>query len=348
MFRKRPRDNESGESGKELARRDAAPPAAQSQAPTREASLEFLGGPRNDEKLVLTRIVTLIGRDETCDVAIDDSTVSREHGQIEQTVGQWVYTNFSENGTWINRKRAERVALSDGDILEIGSQTRIRFRLQEVQPTTVVAPVRRRPRRTREEIEAEAAQDETQEQKPRTVTSDLFKRRKVIIGLAAYLAAMVALFAFLGLRSDNGDSGPPMAERFEPEDLARWLDTLNFGLPRDMGMAAKKLKEAEQLYSGYQFGAPMDLYNAVRAFQEASEYAGGGRIRDFKYQKMFTDAKRDLVHELWTRYRDALVAEAQQNRLGARHLYWQILQRIPDSNNPRSFYAHIRYRLSRL
>ena len=84
MFRKRPRDepDESSES-KDLIRRDqgVGPPA-----PRLLASLEVSSGPDKGESFPLTRMITLIGRDETCDIVLSDETVSREHGKIDETL----------------------------------------------------------------------------------------------------------------------------------------------------------------------------------------------------------------------------------------------------------------------
>ena len=65
--------------------------------------------------------VVLLGRQDACDVVLDDPTVSRRHVQIAHRGGTMVICDLaSRNGTVLNGRRVGRAALRRGDLLELG------------------------------------------------------------------------------------------------------------------------------------------------------------------------------------------------------------------------------------
>ncbi|NIA20478.1 MAG: FHA domain-containing protein [Anaerolineaceae bacterium] len=344
MFRKRPRDesNESGQS-KDLVRRgQGAEPPAPSTAPPLLASLEATSGPDKGQSFPLTRMITLIGRDETCDIVLADETVSREHGQIEQHMTDWVYTNLSDNGTWINRKKVERLVLKNGDTIEVGGETRMRFRLAKPDQVEVAPAVRRRARlRHDQEVEEEV------EPHPRPqLAESLMRRRKLLVGIGVYLMVILAaviIFTLSGKGDDNRSRGA-VSEWKGPADIDAYLD---FDFPdyqENQRQANKKLDEAYLLYQNWRHGNPMDLYNSVKAFRESYYYRGGSWLT-FEHQRAYKRARTDLRDELWRLYNSALILEAQFHRAKAKDRYREILRRV-DQNNP--IYRHVERRLARL
>jgi hypothetical protein len=63
-----------------------------------------------------------IGRDPSCDIFLNDVTVSRDHAVIE-AVGDdiTVRDSGSLNGTYVNDKLVESAVLEDGDVVQIGT-----------------------------------------------------------------------------------------------------------------------------------------------------------------------------------------------------------------------------------
>ncbi len=79
------------------------------------------GGGRAGETFSLDRERTTVGRSPECDIFLDDVTVSRRHAVVAKRDGEFVIQDLeSLNGTFLNRKRIEETALSDGDELQIG------------------------------------------------------------------------------------------------------------------------------------------------------------------------------------------------------------------------------------
>jgi hypothetical protein len=63
----------------------------------------------------------LLGRHHSCDVVLDDPTVSRLHARLAFRHGKWVLNDLaSTNGTIINGVRLERCTLRPGDHLVLG------------------------------------------------------------------------------------------------------------------------------------------------------------------------------------------------------------------------------------
>ncbi len=74
-----------------------------------------------------------VGRDETADVVIDDAALSRRHFQICRQGTAYVLSDLnSQNGTWVDGKRAERTKLRHHDCIVAG---RTLFLFAEAQPS---------------------------------------------------------------------------------------------------------------------------------------------------------------------------------------------------------------------
>lgn len=96
-------------------------PEVQADSPG-AAMLVVSRGPQAGQQISLNRSHLALGRSATCDIVLDDVTVSRKHAEINRESGQYVITDAdSLNGTYVNRGLVNRAAvLSDGDELRIG------------------------------------------------------------------------------------------------------------------------------------------------------------------------------------------------------------------------------------
>ena len=64
---------------------------------------------------------TVIGRSQTCDIPISDSTVSRKHAVIRLAGEDWfLQDQDSSGGTFLNGKRVQASKLQPGDQIKIG------------------------------------------------------------------------------------------------------------------------------------------------------------------------------------------------------------------------------------
>jgi len=79
------------------------------------------GGGRAGETYPLRDERIAIGRHPDAKIFLDDVTVSRNHAVVVREGLAWVIVDEgSLNGTFVNRRRADRTLLSDGDEIQIG------------------------------------------------------------------------------------------------------------------------------------------------------------------------------------------------------------------------------------
>lgn len=79
---------------------------------------------RTLERFELDKPSVKIGRNEDCEVTIDNLGVSRYHAEIVEKDGFYVLRDLkSNNGTFVNGRRIEAYNLNDGDEISIGKFT---------------------------------------------------------------------------------------------------------------------------------------------------------------------------------------------------------------------------------
>jgi DNA-binding winged helix-turn-helix (wHTH) protein len=111
-----------------------AAPAADIPPPSK-AGGRLVAGRR---EWLLSEGSNVLGRDRECAVRVDSATVSRRHARIVVAPEETTVEDLrSKNGTRVNGRRVERrVALRDGDRIEVGSVT-IRYRTLDGLTSTV-------------------------------------------------------------------------------------------------------------------------------------------------------------------------------------------------------------------
>lgn len=75
----------------------------------------------------------ILGRSTECHLQVDDDGISRRHAKVGvDPDGQFRVEDLgSTNGTYVNGVRVDAVALKDGDKIQIGSNTVLKFSLQD-------------------------------------------------------------------------------------------------------------------------------------------------------------------------------------------------------------------------
>jgi len=99
---------------------------------SRQAYLIVISGPQVGKMFRLAKNIT-IGRSVDCDVHLDDEGISRQHARVEQDeFGNAVILDLgSTNGTYFNGTRISRYQLRDGDKIQVGSTTILKFSYQD-------------------------------------------------------------------------------------------------------------------------------------------------------------------------------------------------------------------------
>ncbi len=89
--------------------------------PPGTALLVVRRGPNAGSRFLLDSEFTEVGRRPDSDIFLDDVTVSRRHAEFVRTGTRFAVRDVgSLNGTYVNRKRIEEVALGGGDEVQIG------------------------------------------------------------------------------------------------------------------------------------------------------------------------------------------------------------------------------------
>jgi pSer/pThr/pTyr-binding forkhead associated (FHA) protein len=90
-------------------------------------SLVVIKGKTPGISVILSDSGIVIGRDPTCDLCLEDTSVSRRHARVDLESGQWVVTDLqSSNGVKVNGVRVNTQPLKSGDEITLGDSV-LRF-----------------------------------------------------------------------------------------------------------------------------------------------------------------------------------------------------------------------------
>ena len=90
-------------------------------SPSGSALLVVKRGPNAGSRFRLDQPVTSAGRHPDSDIFLDDVSVSRRHAEFRRENGEYLVVDTgSLNGTYVNRKPVESVALANGDEIQMG------------------------------------------------------------------------------------------------------------------------------------------------------------------------------------------------------------------------------------
>lgn len=99
----------------------------------KQGTLTMLTGPRPGVVFTLEQATCVIGRAETAEIQVTDSGLSRRHAQVFREAGTFYVEDLdSTNGTYLNGMLLEAPhALRDGDRIQVGQETVLRFAIQD-------------------------------------------------------------------------------------------------------------------------------------------------------------------------------------------------------------------------
>src|ERR1041384_7577977 len=78
---------------------------------------------------------TVIGRDSSADVPVDDERISRQHARILRRRGQWLLEDLgSRNGILLGGRQVREARIKDGEVFQIGSTVFLLLEGERVDP----------------------------------------------------------------------------------------------------------------------------------------------------------------------------------------------------------------------
>jgi pSer/pThr/pTyr-binding forkhead associated (FHA) protein len=106
----------------------SADQAAVDALPAGSALLVVRRGPNAGSRFLLDSDVTTAGRHPESEIFLDDVTVSRRHAEFIREGKTFAVRDVgSLNGSYVNRERIDRMALSGGDEVQIGKYRLVFF-----------------------------------------------------------------------------------------------------------------------------------------------------------------------------------------------------------------------------
>lgn len=101
------------------------------------AVVEFLNGPLAGQTILLSSLITTIGRDRQNDIVLLDQTISRQHARISWQGGQWLLENLSQSShVEIDRQRTARGILQHKSTVHLGKEITFIFSIQQPVPVS--------------------------------------------------------------------------------------------------------------------------------------------------------------------------------------------------------------------
>lgn len=95
---------------------------------SRKANFVVLAGQDIGRKYDIEKNEIYVGRNETCEIFIDDEDVSRVHAKVTSELDYVLIQDLgSTNGTLVNGVKVQRHKLQDGDRIQIGNLTVLKF-----------------------------------------------------------------------------------------------------------------------------------------------------------------------------------------------------------------------------
>jgi hypothetical protein len=182
--------------------------------------LKIIRGPSKGKRFRLTKDEVSIGSGSDNDVQQAGQYMSEVHAVInKRSDGSWFVTNRSPSGTFLNRTRVDSHVLANGDFIQFGSEVLVQFAVDETA---------KKKRGFGKGADGSKAGG-------KKVSSMLSDRPGVVIGVGAYLLAMVALIGFFAF----GD--------FSNEEPALGLDDVSAAVERTRTILLAQ-KEIEPKY----------------------------------------------------------------------------------------------------
>lgn len=112
------------------------------QPPPRGCRLIIVAGPEIGQEWAFKQDEVVMGRDEECELVMNDIAVSRRHARIALEGNHFVLHDLgSGNGTFLNGVRINSEPLASGDEIVIGERTLRFVELNEAPPTAAAHPI---------------------------------------------------------------------------------------------------------------------------------------------------------------------------------------------------------------
>ncbi len=336
------------------------------------AELVFLAGPQAGKRVILTDPLMLLGRSAEANVSLSEQYISREHARFRRVDDGLVIENISALGTWINGRKyksGKSVLLDTGDLIGVGRETELLFVAVgddvEQAVAAMLKPDKRRNAfgQTVKKVQPDAGKTLPALSEGRNAIKAVgvglqdkltvpksSRRKKLLIILGVYMAAMVLLFLFLSGLSSRHENEMPIPPELSRSDIAKALETRPVRAVNPVLME-DRLHYALGLYQQYGLDSP-HLYRVLEAFKEAYAYSGRNFFADPENDRMYQQVLEKVTQRVSEQYRNAYLLEKDQDWLRAEKEFSELLTMItgqdmnetnPLLTNVQDHYKRVKY-----
>ncbi|MEO0128673.1 MAG: FHA domain-containing protein [candidate division WOR-3 bacterium] len=276
-----------------------------------------------------------IGRGRQNHIVIEDSTVSGSHCTITFKDGEFVITDHSKNGTFVNGKKISQIILNDGDEIRVGlTKLLFQFTRKPVIKEDRQEIVQKIPEVSEEETKIKRI-EETERRK--VFSSPKAKKERKIKPIMIVIPTVIVVLGVIYLLSS------PPQEKKEPTTPQKQDEKRVVGELVDIEEAYKRLdieNLASEIKNKIAYGkekydgkkrANGNLYEAIKAWKEAAV------VLDWERKKilegMVYTAEYELKAKLDTLWRDANTLFKSGEKKEVAYLLKVITETIPDPEN---------------
>ena len=251
-----------------------------------------------------------IGRNEACDIVVNDSSASREHAVFRTDGSAWyVVDNDSTNGTFLNGEKIlvgiKRV-IDNGDTLRIGNvDFTVRIMPEEAVRTTAFTDFEGTMELTgaptyMRDVRAETRREEqVREHKPQKKKRSAAKTALIIGGCVLLLAA--AVVGWCGAWKAEGDKR--LRNSNLPDARAAYEKDFLFGGNK----TAAAIRKAEKAYHGGDYAAAAEYYDQFGEYGAERKTECIRRLAleaydrgDYRSAAEYSEQIGEVGQELWT------------------------------------------------
>ncbi|MDH3584408.1 MAG: FHA domain-containing protein, partial [Phycisphaerae bacterium] len=224
--------------------------------------IQMMTGPQAGLVNALSQTQITFGRAPDNHLVIDDSHLSRHHGGLQYSDGQWHLINNSPNGTTVNGRKIKHnrpVPIQAGDQVGVG-----KVRLFAIQFEPPANPADLGAAMT----DPAAAQRAAADQQP-----GAGRRNKLWVGIGVYLFIFLVIFVVLAMVGRPTKPPPEAAERVTDDQIKAEIIRSLKRTP-DEREAEKHLIDAQRWYGRAKtLSTPAALYQAHRHYKLALAFA---------------------------------------------------------------------------
>lgn len=282
--------------------------------------IQMMTGPQAGLVNALSQTQITFGRAPDNHLVIDDSHLSRHHGGLQCSDGQWHLINNSPNGTTVNGRKIKHnrpVPIRAGDQVGVG---KIRLFAVQFGPAS-------------DEAAPGAVPDPATAQ--RAAADQALaggKRNKLWVGIGIYLFIFLVIFVVMAMVGRPTKPPPEQATRVTDDQIKAEIIRPLKRTP-DQREAEKHLIDAQRWYGRAKtLSTSAALYQAHRHYKLVLAFADKSTLEGLD-QLQFDEVEKELIATVQKQYRDAWDRAKAKQWNGAEASLRKLLQIYPDTDS---------------